>query len=79
MFLETYYFLCLFFIDNGRQILFDLEFKNKDEICDIIQGTLGKTDLVKRREFLERMKDKNPAEFGENCERQCLCEVQGQR
>ncbi|KAI6234412.1 28S ribosomal protein S25, mitochondrial [Aphelenchoides fujianensis] len=67
------------FLENGREVLFDLEDKSREEIVDVLQGTLGKTALVKRREFLERMQDHNPAEFGETCSRHCICEVQGQR
>lgn len=58
--------------------MFDLENKNKDEIVALIGSTLGKTELVKKREFLERMQDHNPAEFGGECARHCMCEVQGQ-
>ncbi|KAI6182065.1 28S ribosomal protein S25, mitochondrial [Aphelenchoides bicaudatus] len=64
--------------NDGREVMFDLENKNKDEIVDMIQGTLGKTALVNQREFLEKMQDQNPAEFGSNCKRQCMCEIQGQ-
>ena len=60
-------------------MLFDLENRTRNEITDTIQNTLGKTQLVKRREYLESMQDHNPAEFGEKCERHCICEVQGQR
>lgn len=58
--------------------MFDLENMTKEEIVDVIQGTLGKTKLVKRREFLEQMQDHNPAEFGSKCSRHCMCEIQGQ-
>uniref|UniRef100_A0A7E5A0B4 Small ribosomal subunit protein mS25 n=1 Tax=Panagrellus redivivus TaxID=6233 RepID=A0A7E5A0B4_PANRE len=64
---------------DGREVLFDLENKSRTEIEETLQNTLGKTPLVRRREFLERMQDHNPAEFGTNCSRQCLCEVQGQQ
>ena len=60
-------------------MLFDFEGKSKEDIEDTLQTTLGKTPLVRRREFLERMQDHNPAEFGVTCKRQCLCEVQGQQ
>jgi small subunit ribosomal protein S25 len=66
------------FLNDGREVLFDLENKTKDEILDTIQGTLGKTPTVLRREYLEQMQAHNPAEFGSNCERQCMCEIQGQ-
>jgi len=67
------------FLVDGREVMFDLENKTKDEIAEIIQGTLGKTALVKQREYLEQMQLHNPAEFGSKCKRQCMCEVQGQR
>lgn len=66
------------FLDDGREVLFDLENKKKDEIVEMIQSTLGKTSLVKKREHLERMQDHNPADFGGDCKRHCLCEIQGQ-
>lgn len=73
-------FITLEYLDSvdGREVMFDLENKNKDEIVDLIQGTLGKTKLVRRREFLESMRDQNPADFGSDCARQCMCTVQGQ-
>ncbi|KAI6203631.1 hypothetical protein M3Y94_00579400 [Aphelenchoides besseyi] len=67
------------YLKDGREVLFDLENKTRDEIVNLLQGTLGKTALVKHREFLESMQDHNPAEFGENCARHCMCEIQGQR
>ncbi|KAE9549605.1 hypothetical protein FO519_007179 [Halicephalobus sp. NKZ332] len=66
-------------LKDGREVLFDFEGKSKEEVEDTLQTTLGKTPLVRRREFLERMQDHNPAEFGVTCKRQCLCEVQGQQ
>lgn len=66
------------FLEDGREVLFDFENKTKDEITNTIQGTLGKTPLVKKREYLEHMQDHNPAEFGSSCKRHCLCEIQGQ-
>jgi len=66
------------FLNDGREVMFDLEDKSKEEILSLLQGTLGKSKLVKRREFLERMQDHNPADFGSKCARQCMCEIQGQ-
>ena len=40
--------------------------------------TLGKTEVVQKRESLEKMALLNPASFGSECKRECLCEVQGQ-
>ncbi len=58
--------------------MLDVEGMGKDEIGDLIQKTLGKSALVRKREYLELVQKTNPAEFGEHCERQCICEVQGQ-
>uniref|UniRef100_A0A915ER07 Uncharacterized protein n=1 Tax=Ditylenchus dipsaci TaxID=166011 RepID=A0A915ER07_9BILA len=69
----------LAFLNSGEEVLFDLESKTKDEIVDIIQGTLGKTSLVNKIEFLEKMRENNVAEFGDKCSRHCMCEVQGQQ
>uniref|UniRef100_A0A0N5AU27 Small ribosomal subunit protein mS25 n=1 Tax=Syphacia muris TaxID=451379 RepID=A0A0N5AU27_9BILA len=66
------------FLEDGRQILFDLENKSREEVVNILSETLGKTDLVKIRERLEEVQEKSPAAFGSDCERHCICEVQGQ-
>jgi len=68
----------LAFLGDGREVLFDLEFKKREEIVDILLKTLGKTELVLNREKSEKLQEKNPADFGVDCARQCLCEVQGQ-
>lgn len=64
--------------DDGREILFDLENKTREEIVDSINKTVGKTELVLKRERLEKVQEKNPASFGSNYVRHCMCEVQGQ-
>uniref|UniRef100_A0A914S825 Ribosomal protein/NADH dehydrogenase domain-containing protein n=1 Tax=Parascaris equorum TaxID=6256 RepID=A0A914S825_PAREQ len=52
--------------------------RSREEIVEMLQGTLGKTELVRKREHLEQIFQRNPASFGSQCERQCMCEVQGQ-
>ncbi|VDK60184.1 unnamed protein product [Anisakis simplex] len=66
------------FLKDGREVLFDLEGRSREEIVEMLQGTLGKTELVRKRERLEAIFERNPASFGSKCERQCMCEVQGQ-
>uniref|UniRef100_A0AC35EYP6 Small ribosomal subunit protein mS25 n=1 Tax=Panagrolaimus sp. PS1159 TaxID=55785 RepID=A0AC35EYP6_9BILA len=66
-------------LKDSREVLFDFEGQSRGEIEERLQTTLGKTPLVRRREFLERMRNHNPAEFGVKCSRQCLCEIQGQQ
>uniref|UniRef100_A0A914D2W6 Small ribosomal subunit protein mS25 n=1 Tax=Acrobeloides nanus TaxID=290746 RepID=A0A914D2W6_9BILA len=65
------------FLKDGREVLFDLEGKSKDEIVDMFNGTLGKTKLCLQREALESKY--SVAGFGDNHPRQCICEIQGQQ
>uniref|UniRef100_A0AC35UE11 L51_S25_CI-B8 domain-containing protein n=1 Tax=Rhabditophanes sp. KR3021 TaxID=114890 RepID=A0AC35UE11_9BILA len=67
------------FLKDGRKVLFDLENKNAVEIESLLTHTLGKTELVMQREYLEAMQHHNPASFGSECDRQCMCEIQGQQ
>lgn len=66
------------FIEDGREVLFDLENKTREEIEEIVRTTLGKTKTVARRERYERMLRTDQALFGKNCARECICAVQGQ-
>uniref|UniRef100_A0A914XD09 Small ribosomal subunit protein mS25 n=1 Tax=Plectus sambesii TaxID=2011161 RepID=A0A914XD09_9BILA len=67
------------FLVNGDEVLLDFEGKTRQEIHDVIKNVLGKTELVLRREQLEQTLQKNPANFGSEFNRHCLCEVQGQQ
>ncbi|VDM56140.1 unnamed protein product [Angiostrongylus costaricensis] len=66
------------YLKDGREVLFDLEGMTREEIETRIATTLGKTDLVEKREELMEIVKLNPADFGSKCKRQCMCEVQGQ-
>ncbi|KAK5982314.1 hypothetical protein GCK32_003403 [Trichostrongylus colubriformis] len=66
------------YLKDGREVLFDLEGMNREEIETRIATTLGKTELVMKREELMEIAKLNPADFGSKCKRQCMCEVQGQ-
>ncbi|KAK6044213.1 hypothetical protein COOONC_18283 [Cooperia oncophora] len=66
------------YLKDGREVLFDLEGMNREEIESRIATTLGKTELVMKREDLMEIAKLNPADFGSKCKRQCMCEVQGQ-
>ncbi|CAI5448945.1 unnamed protein product [Caenorhabditis angaria] len=66
------------YLEDGREVLFDLENLKREEIEETLAKTLGKTELVERRERLESIAKLNPADFGSKNERQCICEVQGQ-
>ncbi|GMR48052.1 hypothetical protein PMAYCL1PPCAC_18247, partial [Pristionchus mayeri] len=66
------------FLKDGREVLFDLEGLSREDIEKELIQTLGKTELVLKRESLEKMAALNPASFGSACKRQCMCEIQGQ-
>ena len=52
-------------LEDGKEILFDLEGMTKDEIVATILKTLGRTKLVEKLENLEQLSmTKNPADFG---------------
>ncbi|KAK9869577.1 hypothetical protein WA026_003329 [Henosepilachna vigintioctopunctata] len=66
------------FYETGHQMLIDLDNKSKDEIHDHLIKVIGKSDEVLRKETIAREKKDNPANFGELCERHCICEIPGQ-
>ncbi|EFO28218.1 28S ribosomal protein S25 [Loa loa] len=66
------------FLDDGREVLFDLEGKTREEIEEMFRTTLGRTKVSSRRERLEKMLRTDQALFGRRCKRECICEVQGQ-
>lgn len=67
-----------YFPEDSRSVVFDLEGLTREEIEKELITTLGKTEIVRKRESLEKIAKLNPASFGSNCPRQCMCEVQGQ-
>ena len=66
------------FLDSGRKILFDVDGQSRDEIVQRLNKTLGKTEETLRQEAIEAEKKDNPANFGLNCEKFCICAVPGQ-
>lgn len=56
--------------EDGREVLFDLEGMTREEIESRIATTLGKTELVAKREELMQIAKLNPADFGSKCKRQ---------
>ncbi|KPP72289.1 28S ribosomal protein S25, mitochondrial-like [Scleropages formosus] len=69
-----------FYLDNGEQILVDVEGKNHTEITQHVKKILGKKPEVLEEEARAAMVSSNPANFGPKkyCLRECLCEVEGQ-
>ncbi|EDW00296.1 probable 28S ribosomal protein S25, mitochondrial [Drosophila grimshawi] len=66
------------YFDDGRDILIDIDTRNRDEIIEHLVKVVGKTreQLVAEARLAES-KD-NPANFGYGCERHCICEIPGQ-
>lgn len=66
------------FLADGREVMFDLEDKTREEIEVLLRTTLGRTKIVAQRERFERMLRNNQVLFGKNAKRECICAVQGQ-
>ncbi|CAG7716851.1 unnamed protein product [Allacma fusca] len=66
------------FLNNGKEILMDIDRQSKDEIVDRVLNTLCKTqqELDADRAFIDIQS--NPAHFGYGCSRHCICEIPGQ-
>jgi len=66
------------YYDNGKQVLVDIDNRNRTEILDHLIKIFGKTkQQLSMEEFLAEKKD-NPANFGFGCDRHCICEILGQ-
>jgi len=57
-------------------VLVDCYGKSREEITDHLRKILGKTNRMLRREA--SLEATNPANFGYDCNRWCICEVDGQ-
>ncbi|KAI1713944.1 mitochondrial ribosomal protein l51 / s25 / CI-B8 domain-containing protein [Ditylenchus destructor] len=66
-------------LKDGREVVIDLDGKSKDECIEAIQSILGKTKLVQQYDMMKKSLKSNVVQFGAECQRQCICEVQGQR
>ncbi|XP_051483406.1 28S ribosomal protein S25, mitochondrial isoform X3 [Apus apus] len=69
-----------FYLDNGEQVLVDVEDKTNKEINEHIKKILGKSKEVLEKEERERKKQSHPATFGPKKYhlRECMCEIEGQ-
>ncbi|KAG1683394.1 putative 28S ribosomal protein S25, mitochondrial [Nymphon striatum] len=66
------------YLDNDEQIIFDVDDKSRTEIFQTLKKVVGKTENVLKIEELAVLKKDNPANFGDNFLRHCICEVPGQ-
>ncbi|KRY56944.1 putative 28S ribosomal protein S25, mitochondrial [Trichinella britovi] len=67
------------FLKSGEEVLMDIDGYTAEEVRSRIVAILGKTEKLLQYERLTQAKLDNPAQFGEKCARQCICEIQGQR
>lgn len=69
-----------FYLDDGEQVLVDVDGKNHIQITQHVKKILGKSDKVLQAEAEARKEASNPANFGPKkyCLRECICEVEGQ-
>jgi len=66
------------YLDSGKQVLIDVDGKTKEEIHNRLQRILGKSEATLAAEEMAKQKVDNPANFGLNCDRHCICEIPGQ-
>ncbi|XP_007562318.1 small ribosomal subunit protein mS25 [Poecilia latipinna] len=69
-----------FYLDDGEQVLVDVEGKDCKQISQHVKKILGKSDEVLHAEAQAKMQASHPANFGPKkyCLRECICEVAGQ-
>ncbi|XP_035893907.1 probable 28S ribosomal protein S25, mitochondrial isoform X1 [Anopheles stephensi] len=71
-------FLLLLSSENGKQMLIDIDSKNRQEILQHLTTVVGKSDATLKAEAKLAEKQDNPANFGVGCMKHCICEIPGQ-
>lgn len=66
------------YLEDGKQILVDIDNKSKEEILEHLLQTVGKSKDVLEAAAIAAEKKDNPANFGVGCDRACMCEIYGQ-
>ncbi|CAG2106295.1 unnamed protein product [Medioppia subpectinata] len=64
-------------LEDGRDVLFDCDSKNRHEILDQLNKTLGKTEEIHAMEK-SITAEENPALFAFKAKRWCMCSIPGQ-
>ncbi|XP_006630758.1 small ribosomal subunit protein mS25 [Lepisosteus oculatus] len=69
-----------FYLDDGEQVLVDVEGKDHIQITHHVKKIMGKSQEVLQAEEMARMVASNPAHFGPKkyCLKECMCEMEGQ-
>lgn len=66
------------FLDDGEEVIMDVEHKSKEDILTHLTKMLGKSEELLSAEAKVAEVTENPAYFGKDCDRHCICEVPGQ-
>uniref|UniRef100_A0A336K8H4 Small ribosomal subunit protein mS25 n=1 Tax=Culicoides sonorensis TaxID=179676 RepID=A0A336K8H4_CULSO len=66
------------YYEDGKEILIDVDSKNRIEILNHLMKVVGKSEETLAAEAKAREKKDNPANFGYGCSRACICEIPGQ-
>ena len=66
------------YCEGGEKVVFDVDSHTSQEIIDRLSRTLGKPQAQLDAEARDAEKKDNPANFGRNCDRYCICSQPGQ-
>lgn len=65
-------------MNDGKDLLIDVDNRDKDRIHDHVLQVLGKPKETLDLEARAKEKKDNPANFGYMCDKHCMCEIFGQ-
>jgi len=68
----------MYFAEDGKTMLIDIDNKSKDEILKHLVKVVGKSKETSMKEALIQEQKDNPANFGVGCNRSCICHIPGQ-
>lgn len=66
------------YFDDGKEMLIDIDSKNRLQILNHLIKVVGKSEEVLEAEAKQREKKDNPANIGVGCNVSCICEIPGQ-
>ncbi|XP_058066836.1 small ribosomal subunit protein mS25 [Anopheles bellator] len=66
------------YFESGKQMLVDIDSKNRHEILQHLTTVVGKSAETLQAEAKLAEKKDNPANFGVGCVKHCICEIPGQ-
>ncbi|XP_035691122.1 28S ribosomal protein S25, mitochondrial-like [Branchiostoma floridae] len=67
-----------FYLDDGEQVLVDVEYKSRQEIVKHVKKILGKSDRELEEIAKSQQQSIHIANFGIKWPRKCICEIEGQ-